>query len=78
MRDCFEQAETLFKPDKAIVITIYYCYIGGIMKAFVYAQTVLTEDMLKELKRKTGEVSTKDALYKAVVHYLKCPNAGTE
>jgi len=39
----------------------------------VHAQTVLPEEILKELKKKTGESSTKDALAKAVEHYLRCP-----
>ncbi len=37
----------------------------------VYAQTVIREDKLKELKRRTG-MNTKDALLKAVEHYLSC------
>ncbi len=43
------------------------------MTKIVHAQTVLPEDVLKELKKKTGESTTKDALAKAVEHYLKCP-----
>jgi len=39
----------------------------------VHAQTVLPEEVLEELKRKTGEMTTKDALAKAVEHYLICP-----
>ncbi len=42
----------------------------------VHAQTVLPLDLLNELLEKTGEKTTKDALYKAVVHYLECPIAG--
>ncbi|RLI78168.1 hypothetical protein DRP07_11370 [Archaeoglobales archaeon] len=37
----------------------------------VYAQTVIREDKLEELKRRTG-MNTKDALLKAVEHYLSC------
>ncbi len=43
------------------------------MVKIVHAQTVLPEDVLRELKKKTGESATKDALAKAVEHYLKCP-----
>ncbi len=43
------------------------------MTKIVHAQTVLPEEVLKELKKKTGESATKDALAKAVEHYLKCP-----
>ena len=43
------------------------------MVKIIHAQTVLTEDVLNELKKKTGESATKDALAKAVEHYLQCP-----
>uniref|UniRef100_A0A7J2TJ11 DUF5371 domain-containing protein n=1 Tax=Archaeoglobus fulgidus TaxID=2234 RepID=A0A7J2TJ11_ARCFL len=43
------------------------------MVKIVHAQTVLPENVLEELKKKTGEVATKDALAKAVEHYLVCP-----
>uniref|UniRef100_A0A7C4S567 Uncharacterized protein n=1 Tax=Geoglobus ahangari TaxID=113653 RepID=A0A7C4S567_9EURY len=43
------------------------------MTRIVHAQTVLPEEVLEELKRKTGEMTTKDALAKAVEHYLICP-----
>ena len=38
----------------------------------VYAQTLLFEEQLEELKKKTGEKTIKDAIYKAVEHYLEC------
>ncbi|MFO7966740.1 MAG: DUF5371 family protein [Archaeoglobaceae archaeon] len=38
----------------------------------VHAQTVLDEAVLSELKKKTGENATKDAIAKAVDHYLRC------
>ncbi len=38
----------------------------------MHVQTVLTVDDIEALKRKTGESSTKDALDKAVQHYLEC------
>lgn len=38
----------------------------------VYVQTVLTEEELKKLFEKTGETNKKDAVRKAVLHYLKC------
>lgn len=37
----------------------------------VYAQTVLEEEELEELKKKTGEHTVKEALRKAVEHYLQ-------
>lgn len=38
----------------------------------MHAQTVLTVDDIEALKQKTGETSSKDALAKAVHHYLEC------
>lgn len=43
------------------------------MGKIVYVQTVLNEEELEELKKKTGEHTTKEALRKAVEHYLSCP-----
>ncbi|MCC6027987.1 MAG: DUF5371 domain-containing protein [Archaeoglobus sp.] len=43
------------------------------MVKIVHAQTVLPENVLEELKKKTGEPATKDAIAKAVEHYLVCP-----
>jgi len=37
---------------------------------------LLPEDVMEKLKEKTGEEASKDALAKAVEHYLKCPYAG--
>ena len=42
------------------------------MVKIMHAQTVLTEDDIEALKTKTGETSTKDAIAKAVSHYLEC------
>lgn len=42
------------------------------MVKIMHAQTVLTEDDIEALKIKTGESSTKDAIAKAVTHYLEC------
>jgi hypothetical protein len=42
------------------------------MAKIMHAQTVLTEDDIEALKQKTGETSTKDAIAKAVSHYLEC------
>jgi len=44
----------------------------------VHAQTVITEDDLEALKRKTGESSTKDSISKAIEHYLVCPYTDDE
>jgi hypothetical protein len=38
-------------------------------------QTLLPDHVLRELKKKTGERYTKDALAKAIFHYLECPYA---
>ncbi|MCE8425072.1 MAG: DUF5371 family protein [Candidatus Methanoperedens sp.] len=42
------------------------------MAKIMHAQTVLTIEDIEALKEKTGENSTKDALAKAVTHYLEC------
>jgi len=42
------------------------------MVRILHAQTVLTDEDLKRLKKKTGEDSTKEALAIAVQHYLEC------
>lgn len=42
------------------------------MTKIVHVQTVLTEEDINALKQKTGESSTKEALSKAVTHYLEC------
>lgn len=42
------------------------------MVKIVHAQTLLSEEMLHELKEKSGEKATKDAITKAVDHYLEC------
>ena len=42
------------------------------MSKIMHAQMVIIDDDLNSLKRKTGEKNTKDALAKAVDHYLEC------
>lgn len=42
------------------------------MSKIMHAQTVLTVEDIEALKQKTGETSSKDALAKAVQHYLEC------
>ena len=42
------------------------------MEKYVIAQTKLPEEVLKKLKEKTGEKTTKEALAKAVEHYIMC------
>ncbi|MFO7966859.1 MAG: DUF5371 family protein [Archaeoglobaceae archaeon] len=42
------------------------------MVKIVHAQTVLAEESLNELKEKTGENATKDAIAIAVDHYIRC------
>lgn len=48
------------------------------MVKIVHAQTVLTEESLNELKKKTGENATKDAIAMAVNHYLRCSYTNEE
>ncbi|AEA47453.1 hypothetical protein Arcve_1450 [Archaeoglobus veneficus SNP6] len=44
------------------------------VEKLVIVQTKLPEDVLAELKKKTGEKTTKEALAKAIDHYLECSN----
>ncbi len=39
---------------------------------FVHVQSVLPQEDVIALKQKSGESSIKDAISKAVYHYLKC------
>ena len=41
---------------------------------FVHVQSVLPKEDIIALKEKTGEASIKDAITKAVYHYLQCDN----
>lgn len=42
------------------------------MRKLVNVTAKLPEDVLQELKEKSGEPSTKEALYKAIHHFLYC------
>ncbi len=42
------------------------------MATIMHVQTVLAVDDIEALKKKSGESSTKEALAKAVRHYLEC------
>lgn len=42
------------------------------MAKIMHVQTVLMVEDIEALKMKTGEPSTKDALAKAVQHFLEC------
>ncbi len=44
------------------------------MAKIVHAQTVLYEDEIEALKKKTGEPNTKDAIAKAIHVYLDADN----
>lgn len=41
-------------------------------KRFVHVQSVLPQEDVIALKEKSGESSIKEAIVKAVYHYLKC------
>jgi hypothetical protein len=51
---------------------------GDIMAKIMHVQTVLLVDDIEALKVKTGEASTKEALAKAVYHFLECEYAHDE
>lgn len=48
------------------------------MSKIMHVQTVLLVDDIEALKMKTGEANTKDALAKAVSHFLECEYTQTE
>jgi hypothetical protein len=48
------------------------------MVKIVHVQTVLVVEDIEALKIKTGEPNTKDALAKAVQHYLECEYTNVE
>lgn len=39
---------------------------------YIFVQSILPKDDVIALKKKTGESSIKNAIAKAVYHYLKC------
>ena len=41
-------------------------------KKFVHVQSILPQEYVIALKEKSGESSIKEAIVKAVYHYLKC------
>ncbi len=59
----------------SIIIIIMVCllvYRGINAMKLVHVQSVLPQDDVIALKEKTGESSVKEAISKAVYHYLKC------
>jgi hypothetical protein len=50
----------------------------NIMAKIIHVQTVLVVEDIEALKEKTGEPNTKDALAKAVQHYLECEYTNVE
>ncbi len=58
--------------------TAYAFSEGDIMAKIMHVQTVLVVEDIEALKMKTGEPSTKDALAKAVAHFLECEYTQTE
>ncbi len=42
------------------------------MEKYIIAQTKLPEDTIQKLKEKTGESTIKEALARAIEHYLTC------
>lgn len=44
----------------------------GSMERMIYVQTILTESELEKLMKKAGTNNKKDALRRAVLHYLAC------
>jgi len=48
------------------------------MDKIIIGTTKLPEDVIEKLKKKTGESTVKDALMKAIEHYLICFKANED
>ncbi len=48
------------------------------MAKIMHAQTVLTVEDIEALKQKTGECCSKDAIARAVEHFLECEYTNVE
>jgi len=48
------------------------------MERYVKATALLPDYVIEELKRKTGEKTNKEALAKAIYHYVGCIDAKKE
>lgn len=58
-----------------IIMVCLLSYYGGMIEMkIVHVQSVLPQEDVIALKEKTGESSIKEAISKAVYHYLKCNN----
>jgi len=54
-------------------------FISGIdIMKYVHVQSVLPQEDIIALKEKSGETSVKEAIVKAVYHYLKCDLANKD
>jgi len=57
----------------SIMITIFLLTYGGETKMkIVHVQSVLPQEDVVALKERSGESSIKEAISKAVYHYLNC------
>lgn len=45
---------------------------GDKVSKLVHVQSIIEQERLDELKERTGESATKDAISKAIDHYLEC------
>ena len=61
------------------MLTLYKNVIGGctmsvtLTDRLIQVYVPLPEDIIEALKAKSGECTIKDALAKAIYHYLNCP-----
>lgn len=71
------ESKALYLIDIIIIIMVCLLSYGGMnnMK-IVHVQSVLPQEDVIALKEKTGESSIKEAISKAVYHYLKCGREG--
>lgn len=48
------------------------------MERYIKATTLLPDFIIEELKKKTGEKTNKEALAKAIYHYMRCVDIKNE
>jgi len=64
--------ENFINDDNDVMITVIMVMR---MERYVIVQTQLSDETLKKLKEVTGENTVKEALSKAIMHYINCEHA---
>ncbi|HID42387.1 MAG TPA: hypothetical protein EYP30_01195 [Archaeoglobaceae archaeon] len=59
-------------------IIVYISEGDSVIDRYIKATTLLPDYIIEELKKKTGEKTNKEALAKAIYHYMGCIDLKTE